>query len=231
MPTIFDLLNRFEFMRGLPAVYVVLVTAVIIVMAWDWRVTLLALLVQYLTAGLLFVDVLDPRLAVVKVLVGLFVCLILYITARQVNYGRLPVDVAAEEAAGLGLERRVRVGPYMLPTTLPFRFFAAMMIVLAAWALAQRPAFHLPVLSDTLAHMNVAVYGLAGLGLLGMGLTADPWRAGLGMLLFLTGFELFFSALEQSVAMLALLAVVTMLITLFIAYLTQARHALPALVD
>jgi hypothetical protein len=231
MPTIFDLMNQFDFMRGLPAVYVVLVTAVLIVMAWDWRVTLLALLVQYLTAGLLFVDVLDPRLAVVKVLVGLFVCLILYMTARQVNYGRLPVDVAADEAAGLGLERRVRVGPYLLPTSLPFRFFAAIMIVLVAWALAQRPAFQLPVLSDSLAYLNFAVYGLAGLGLLGMGLTADPWRAGLGLLLFLTGFELFYSALEQSVAMLALLAVTTLLITLFIAYLTQARHALPALVD
>jgi hypothetical protein len=231
MPTIFDLINQFEFMRGLPAVYVVLLMAVIIVMAWDWRVTLLALLVQYLTAGLLFVDVLDPRLAVVKVLVGLFVCLILYITARQVNYGRLPSDVMPEEAVGLGLERQVRVGPYLLPTSLPFRFFAAIMIVLAAWVLAQRPTFQLPALADTLAYLNLAVYGLAGLGLLGMGLTADPWRAGLGMLLFLTGFELFYSALEQSVTMLALLAVVTLLITLFIAYLTQARHALPALVD
>lgn len=231
MPTIFDLINRFDFMRGLPAVTVVLFMAIIIIMAWDWRVTLLALLVHYLTVGLLFVDVLDPRLAVVKLLVGLFVCLILYMTARQVNYGRLPVDVAPAEAVGLGLERQVRVGPYTLPTSLPFRFFAAIMIVLVAWALSQQTTLQLPILSDSLAYLNWAVYGLAGLGLLGMGLTADPWRAGLGMLLFLTGFELFYSALEQSVAMLALLAVVTLLITLFIAYLTQARHALPALVD
>jgi hypothetical protein len=231
MPTIFDLINRFEFMRGLPAVSVVLLLAVVIVMAWDWRLSLLALLGVYLVGGLLFIDVLDPRLAVVKLLVGLFVCLILYITARQVNYGRLPIDVSAAEVAGLGMQRRVRVGPYLLPTSLPFRFFAAVMIVLAAWVLAQRPALQLPVLADTLAHVNLAVYGLAGLGLLAMGMTADPWRAGLGMLLFFTGFELFFSALEQSVGMLALLAVVTLLITLLIAYLTQARHALPALVD
>jgi hypothetical protein len=148
-----------------------------------------------------------------------------------VNYGRLPVDVTAKEAANLGLERRIRVGPYMLPTSLPFRFFAAIMIVLAAWVLAQRPAFQLPALPDTQAYLNLAVYGLAGLGLLGMGLTADPWRAGLGMLMCLTGFELFYSALEQSVAVLALLAVVTLLISLFIAFLAQARHALPALVD
>lgn len=231
MPTIFDLINRFEFMRGLPAVIMVLLAAIVIVMAWDWRVTLLALLVHYLAVGLLFIDVLDPRLAVVKLLVGLFVCLILYMTARQVNYGRLPIDVTAEEAAGLGLERRVRVGPYTLPTSLPFRFFAAIMMVLVAWALAQQPAFQLPVLPEALNYLNWVIYGLAGLGLLGMGLTADPWRAGLGMLLFLTGFELFYSALEQSVAVLALLAVVTLLITLFISYLTQARHALPALVD
>jgi hypothetical protein len=50
----------------------VLLTAVIIVVAWDWRLALLALAGQYLLAGLLFADVLDPRLMVVKVLNGLF---------------------------------------------------------------------------------------------------------------------------------------------------------------
>lgn len=231
MLTIFDWLNRFDFMRGLPSVYVVLLTAVIIIVAWDWRVVLLALAGQYLAAGLLFVDVLDPRLAIVKLFAGLFVCLILYMTARQVNYGRLPVDVSAQEAAGLRLENRVRVGPYLLPTSLPFRIFAALFAIVAAWALAQRPEFVLPALPVELDHLNLAVYGLGVMGLFGLGLTADPLRAGLGVLMFMTGVELYYSVLEQSIAMLALLAIGNLVLALVISYLTQARHALPVLVD
>jgi hypothetical protein len=224
MPTIFDWINRFEFMRGWPSVLLVLGLAVVIVTAWDWRLSLLALLVQYLAAGLLFIDVLEPRLAVVKLLAGLFVCLILYVTARQVGYGRVPPDVMPEEAAMLAGNRQFRVGAYTVPTTWPFRLMAALFVGLLGWALAQQPSLQLPVFAETAGYLHTAVYGLVGLGLLSMILTADPWSAGLGMLLFLTGFELFFSALEQSVTMLALMAGGTLLITLLIAYLVQARR-------
>jgi len=64
----------------------------------DWRLALFTLIVQYLAASLLFVDLLDPRLAIIKLFVGMFVCLILYMTARQVDYGRLPNDLTAAEA-------------------------------------------------------------------------------------------------------------------------------------
>ena len=231
MPTIFELIDRLGFLRGMPAVYGMLLTAVLIVVAWDWRLILPALAGQYLVTGLLFVDVLDPRLAIVKLLTGLFVCLILYITARQVNYGRLPVDVSPVEAAALEQENRVRVGPYLLPTSLPFRIFAVLVVVLAAWLLAQRPGFWLPALPLGLEHLNLAVYVLMGSGLLSLGLTADPLRAGLGILMLMTGFELYYSVLEQSASVLLLLAVTNLLLALVISYLTQARHALSALVD
>jgi hypothetical protein len=231
MPSIFEWIERLNFLRGMPAVFLVLIMALLITVAWDWRLTILALTGQYLLLGLLYIDVLDPRLAIIKLFAGFFVCLILYMTARQVNYGRLPVDVNAEEAVGLGLESRVRVGPYMLPTSMPFRFFAALLVLLAVWVLAQRPGFLLPAIPSELNHLNFAIYGLSGLGLLGLGLTADPLRAGLGIFLLLAGFELYYSVLEQSVAMLAALAAANLVLALVITYLTQARHALPALVD
>ena len=56
--TIFDWLERFEFLRGLPAVYLVLLTAVLIIVAWDWRIVLFSLAAHYLLTGVLFVDVL-----------------------------------------------------------------------------------------------------------------------------------------------------------------------------
>lgn len=79
-PTIFDLLDRLAFLRGMPTVIILLGAAFIAVVAWDMRIAVPALLVQYLFAGLLFVDVLDPRLAVVYTLVGLFV-------SASVHYG------------------------------------------------------------------------------------------------------------------------------------------------
>ena len=87
-PTIFDLIARVEFLQGLPAAYMLFVTTFLIIVLRHWQVTLLLLAAQYIVAGLLFVDVLDPRLAVIKLLIGLFVTLILYITARQlVHFG------------------------------------------------------------------------------------------------------------------------------------------------
>ena len=231
LPTIFDLLERFSYLRGDPAAAVVLLAAIIILVVQDWRLSLLALAVQYLFAGLLFVDLLDPRLAIVKVLVGLFICLILYLTARQVNWGRLPVDVTADEVARLNQERRVRFGAYVLPTTMPFRLFLALMAALVVVTLAQRPGYQLPAVPESLGYLNLAVYALGGLGLLALALKAEPLQAGMGVFMFLSGFELFYSALEQSVAMLAALAAVNLIVALVIAYLAQARHALPALLD
>jgi hypothetical protein len=230
-PTLFDWLERFAFLRGYPAAYLVLLTAVVVIMAWDWRPALLGLAGQYLFAGLLFVDVLDPRLAIIKVLVGLFVCLILYMTARQVNWGRLPVDVTSEEVARLEQERRIRIGPYLLPTTMPFRIFLTLMMILVVVTLAQRPEYQLPFVPESLRHITLAVYALGGLGLLGLGLTWEPLKAGMAVLMFLSGFELFYSALEQSVIMLASLAAVNLVVVLAIAYLVQARHAVMALFD
>ncbi len=235
MPSIFELLDRLSFMRGYPAVYMVLATAVFIVMAWDWRLTLFVLAGQYLVAGLLFADTLDPRLAFVKVLTGGFVCLILYMAARQVNStpwldSHPPVDVTQEEATAMGWKKGVRIGAYDIP--LPFvRLLAALVVLLVAVALAQRPGVLLPALPAEIAHLNVAVYGLIGLGLVGLGMNDEPLRAGLGILVLMTGFELYYSVQEQSIAVLTVLAAVNLMLALAIAYFTQARYALPALAD
>jgi hypothetical protein len=228
IPDIFQFLNYLDFLRGEPATYLVTVTAAIILVVRDWRWSLLALLIQYLIAGLLYVDVLDPRLAYMKVIVGMFVCLILYITARQVNWGKLPVDVTPEEVVQISQNRFLHFGPAMLATTTIFRLVLALMIILAAWVLVQQQIFQLPVVPE---HFNLAIFTLIGLGLTGLGLTTEPLKAGMGLFTFLTGFGLFYSALEQSAAMVAMLAIAGLTLSIAIAYLTQARHAITELLD
>ena len=64
-----------------------------------------------------------------------------------------------------------------------------------------------------------------------IGLTSEPLRSGFGPLTLLTGFELFYANIEQSAAILVSLAIAKLAICLVIAYLTQARHAIQAIVD
>jgi len=77
----------------------------------------------------------------------------------------------------------------------------------------------------------LAIFALVGLGLATFSLTSEPLMAGLGLLTFMSGAELFYSALEQSATTIGLLAVAHLSLALVIAYLTQTRHAYQALLD
>ena len=226
-PTIFDLLDRVGLFRGLPGVVVLLLATFLIVAAWDMRLSLPALLSHYLIAGLLFVDVLDPRLAVVYALAGIFVTAILAITAWQVNWGRPPLGLTAQEAKRLNLPSRRTFGRVSIPDRSLVRLLlAGVVLVLALW-LASTPSTLLPVIPDELAYLEPAIAGLMGLGLVGATTSVEPLPSGLGLLVAMTGFELFYSLLDQSIAMTLALAAANLVIALVISYLAQARY-LPA---
>lgn len=230
-PTIFDWLERLDGLRGFPAAYAVLVTAVLVIIIWDWRLALAVLAGQYFFAGLLFVDLLDPRLAVVKLLAGWFACLILYVTARQVNWGGQPQDVTPDELSSVAPERTFQIGPLRLPASLPLRLLLVLLMLWLITTLFQRPDFSLPAIASSMTYLSLAILALAGLGMLALAITSEPLKAGMGVLMFLTGFELFYSALDQSATMLIVLAAVNLILALVVAYLVQMRHAVPALVD
>jgi hypothetical protein len=224
--TIFDWLEQLAFLRGEPAALLAVATAVAIFILPDARLGLFALAANTFAAALLFVDVLDPRLAVVKLLIGWFVCLILYLTGRQVNWGRPPVDLTPEEAAAWQPQTRLTVGRYQLPH-IAIRGVLAALALTAVWLLSRRASLSLPLLPESLDHFRLAVYALVGFGLLQMSANARPLTAGLGAFLFLSGFELYYSYLDQNVVGLGLLAAINLTVALAIAYLAQARYALP----
>ena len=228
MPNILEFLDFLSFLQGTLGIAVVLITAAIIFIVRDWRLSLLALAIQYLVVGLLSSGAIPAYMAFMKAVVGLFVTLMLYITARQVNWGNLPTDLSPEEAVQIKQDRLIRLGPYMLPTETPFRLLLGIAIGLLVVAITQRALLQLPVVS---ADMNIAIIGLAAYGLIGMSLTTEPLKAGLGLLMFMTGFELFYSSLEQSAAMLVMLATLNLILTLAISYLIQSRQAYHQLFD
>jgi len=225
--TIFDWLDRLAFLRGETAAWLVVLTAVFIVVVPDLRLKLLALAGQYFAAALLFVDVLDPRLAIVKLLVGWFVCLILYMTGRQVNWDRAPEDVTAEEASRWRAPKQVALGRYRLPVW-SVRAVLAGLTLLLVWWLSRQPSVYLPLAAEDVAYMNLAVYGLLAFGLLQMALATRPLAGGMGIFMFLTGFALFYSNLDQSLVGLALLAAINLAMALGVSYLAQSRRVLIA---
>lgn len=224
-PTIFDWLETFAPVRGYPAVYIVIACATLVVLFLDWRLSLMALAVQYFVGGLLFVDLLDPRLAIIKILSGLFVCLILYFTARQIDYGHLPSDLTDVERRRIKARNSVELGRWQVPALLLRRLGAvivALVLTIAATALFD---FRLPGVSEGLDYLNLAMVGLMALGLAGVLTGGDPLPLGMAFFTFLTGFELFFHVFDQTVTALLGFAALQLVAALVISYLAQMRRA------
>lgn len=224
IPSFFDLIGRTASWQGWPAAVLVLLTAVVIVAINDWRLSIVALAIHYLFAALLYATLLDPRLVAVKLLTGWFVCLMLAFTARQMNWGRPPVDTAISREQLTDPPRQLTLGGFSLTLTRPVRLGVALGVVVLLGLLASRSFLLLPLVAETAVYLNVAIIGLGVLGLLGMVLTSEPLGAGMAMLLFISAFELYYSSTAQSVTMLALLALLNLGMTLVVAYLAQAHY-------
>ena len=198
-----------------------MVTAGVIVVIKDWRASLLAMAIQYAIVGLLLMSAIRTELALIKTLVGALLCVVLYVTARHVAWGQ-PAPQSLPQEADAELEEQT-IFQWTLPTELPFRFLAALLVLVAAYSAAS--AFPLPDVSEAI---GLSTYILAALGLLAMGLTDEPLKAGIGLLTFFSAFELFYTVLEPSLIVVGFLGLSNFLIALAIAYLTVARYALPS---
>lgn len=222
--TIFDLLDRLAFLRGAPSVVLLLAAAFVAVVAWDLRLVIAAVFVHYLLAGFLFVDVLDPRLAFVYTLAGLFVTAILLVTAWQVNWGRRPSGLAADEASRLGLADTRPLGPFSVTQRGLLRLGFTTAVFGAVLWLTRAPGLFASTVPIEPAYLEPAIAGLLALGLVGLVTSAEPLPSGVGLLLFLSGFGLFYGFLDQSLAMTVALVAAQLIVALVVAYLAQARY-------
>jgi hypothetical protein len=107
---------------------------------------------------------------------------------------------------------------YTASATFVFRLLLASLV----WIVVALAA---PVLVDTLNVSLPVAQGtllLVGMGLLHLGITTRPLRVLLGLLTALAGFELIYAAIETSVLVAGLLAVVTLGLALVGAYLLDS---------
>lgn len=199
-----------------------LVAASLLVVMPSWRVRLAALAVQYVCVAALLTQIVIWQVAVTRLIVGAGIVGILVLTGRELTgifpwqRQAAPAAEGTAEAAASPLARLGRLWRTQFSADFPFRAVAVAMAIVAAASLAGQPNALLPGLST---EMKMAGYLLCGLGLFSLGLSGEPLRAGLSLLTLLSGFELLYVAVETSLAIVALLAVVDFAVALAVSYL------------
>ncbi|MFW6115564.1 MAG: hypothetical protein ACOC7Y_00720 [Chloroflexota bacterium] len=221
MPLLNALLTRLASLAATPAVVGVFITAGFLVVSRDWRLNLISLAAQYFFVAVLMTQVVRVELVAVKGLIGWLICLVFFLTEQQAQ----SLTRAAGEKSDLPLkhwmEGRVAGWKHQgVSARAAFAFMGAVMVALAAHAAAS--AIAVPHVTP---EITLACFVLAGLGVLLLGLTEDPLRVGMGLLMFLSAFDLLYVALEPSLVVTGLMGSISFVIALGMAYLKTAQAA------
>lgn len=228
MPTLQDFVNQLQFISLELALLGLFVTAGTIIITRDWRLLILALLVQYIITGLILSRLVRPDIAVLTVMIGAFICPILFLSARQVSASSTTATLAAVRSSSwsdwlLSLaDSLLLVAPdprhKTTPTGMAFRGFLTALLILTAVTLSQSfPLSQLPPVVTT------AVYWLGVAGLLILAITEDPLKAGVGLFTVFSGFALYYVVLENSLLLIGMWGSMNLLLALVIGYLAVVR--------
>ncbi len=212
MPTLLDLFERVSFLASMPAVAGVFFTAGLLVVSRDWRLNVIALAVQYFFVALLLTSLIQLEVAAVKGLIGWMICMVFYLTERRASE---IIPTASKREPNVPQRWR----RWVISARASFSLLAALLVSVAAYTAALRiPLFDAPT------YISLACYLMVGLGLLLIGLSETPTQVGLGLLTFLSGFDLFYVSLEApSLIVAGLMGAVSFLIALAAAYLRAAE--------
>jgi hypothetical protein len=172
----------------------------------DWRWLIILLSAQYVGVFILTLQHWPLGMATVKIIAGWMSAAILGMTRSNLN--------DEENAENYGVHPQGRF----------FRLFAAGIVGLIAFTAA-------PHVDSMMANAGTAVSTgsllLIGMGLLHLGVTDQILRVTIGLTTVLAGFEIIYAAVENSVLVAALLAIINLGLALVGSYLMIASNAKP----
>jgi hypothetical protein len=217
----------FTFMAGVPAMAGLFLTGLAIFLTSDWRLSLTALLAQYVLVGLALTRSIQAEVAIVKILAGVLAVFILYLTARRVQELGEPQHVETASSRFLGLQLGWAAGPLGLP----LRFLTTLLIALALVRLFNDVPFSqdawpaLFAVDGTGLSPNIIFIAswLGATGMVGLILSGDPLRVAPALLTILTGFDLAYASLEPSLAIVGFLGALTLLTAMSFSYLATCQ--------
>jgi hypothetical protein len=178
--------------------YLALAAALVNLSRRKWSLNLLALGIQSLCLFPALTSILSIELALIQPFTGLMVTLILYITLISVG-GIEPLKLKFKLSSGE-----------------VFRGLAGLLLI--AMLRAFMPVFQPAVFPQVPSQHLFLSLGLVLLGSLQLGTIREPFYLAMGLLTFLAGFELLYSALEFSFLLEAFLVTVNLSLAIVGAY-------------
>ena len=171
----------------------------ILLVVWDNpKFVLAGLCVVYALSAWLVITSLPPSSGGAKFLAGLVACGIIYLGL-----------------SGSGWDEELD-HDHPIPTGKPFRIGASLLVLLAAIGLSGNVSTLIP---DLLSYVAQGAMMLLVTGILILGLFDSAFRVGIGLLVLLAGFDILYSSVEPSLAIVALLALVHIGIAWVVSYL------------
>jgi hypothetical protein len=177
------------------SVALLILTSLVLLVSRDWRWSLLALAFQYIGVVVLVGMQWPVGLAATKLVVG-------WMTGATLAFTQYSKKEHQEETSW---------APGWV-----FRLVAAALVLLFVFSVAAKVNAWLASISAPQVDGSLV---LIGIGLLQLGMSSSPFRVILGLLTFLSGFEIIYSAVEVSVLVAGLLAAINLGLALVGTYL------------
>ncbi len=182
---------------AIPAVALVSITSLALLLSRDWRWSILALAIQYAGVFVLVSVSWPVEMAVTKIVAG-------WMSGAVLGIAMQAAPESWREAESFSPSGRV------------FRLFTAVLAGITVFSISQYVVSWIPGITPA---QSLGGLILIAMGLLHLGLTAQPLRVVIGLLTVLAGIEIFYSAIESSTLVAGLLAAVILALSLIGAYL------------
>lgn len=231
MTDLVELVFQFVTLNGTLIAVGLTATAAVVVLCGDRRVLLLSMALQYLLAWLLLSQALPWRVAAAKLAGSLCSCIILLVTAWRVGWR--PQYLTGESylrsrRVGADSSEFGRFGSIHNRLSVirsPLRVFTLIIVCLLALHIysSYGEPFAQTWVPDAPEGLMLATMQLVCLGLLVLGIGEGPFRSGIGLLTFLTGFGLFYSLLESALVVMVMLVAMELVVAISTSYLSILR--------
>ena len=216
MSSLILLIDQLARLAIAPLLFGLIATAGALSLIRNWRVTLPALIVQYVLVGILLARVIPPGVAIIKPFAGAIVCLAVSLAAQRADTARVRrgESIASQR---VGRERVRSMNWRSLPAQLLVRAIATVLLFTAAFGATER--FPLPGGSSELEFAAYVLIACAGFLI---ATAPESLNSGMGVLMLISGIELAYTPLEPSITVSVLLGFMTLLVGVAVSYLTLA---------
>jgi hypothetical protein len=182
---------------ALPAVILLGFTSLVLLLGWDWRVSLAALGLQYAGVFVLVGLTWPQEMAVIKIVTGWIASAIL---------GMEMVNLSTNQ----GFQERGPISRQL------FKLILAGMVIFSILNFGPQVARWMLQISY---EQILGGLLLIGMGLLHLGISEHPFSVAVGLLTFTSGFEIIYATIETSALIAGFLAVFSLGIALMASYL------------